>query len=101
MDRKTHLDSPHLQSGASGDEEPSFPAAGLPINSKGQSASDNRGQRAPAEGSGVVTGSGAGAGGAGGGEDFDSDPAAGGGAAPRVEDDQPERGGNAPIGGSR
>lgn len=43
------------------------------------SAGDNSGQRAPAWGSGVVTGSGAGAGGGGNPEDFDTDSAGGAG----------------------
>lgn len=46
-------------------------------------ANNNRGRRAPSEGSGVVIGSGASAGGTGGiEEDFDDDPVGGGGAGP-------------------
>jgi hypothetical protein len=53
---------------------------GPAIRTEGNSGKDNRGRRAPQSGSGVVIGSGASAGGRGGAEDFDSDPAGGGGA---------------------
>ncbi|MBO9671507.1 MAG: hypothetical protein J7485_13430 [Sphingobium sp.] len=47
-------------------------------------AKNNRGRRAPSEGSGVVIGSGAAAGGTGGiEEDFDDDPVGGGSTAPK------------------
>jgi hypothetical protein len=66
------------------------------------SASENRGQRAPREGSGDVTGSGAGAGGGGGAEDFDSDPVGGGGGFPKPKkNDAPDAGADAPVHGSR
>ena len=52
---------------------------GPAINTRGLSAEENRGRRAPQEGSGVVIGSGASAGGGGGAEDFDSDSACGDG----------------------
>lgn len=94
--------SPELHSGYTGDEVPSVPEAGPAINTKAFGAEQNRGKRAPKEGSGAVVGSGAGAGGSGGDEDFDADPQGGGGnmnidpAGPR-----PNRGGDAPVGGSR
>ena len=93
--------NPQLQTGYTGDEEPSRPEAGPPIKTRGLSAADNRGKRAPQSGSGVVVGSGAGAGGAGGAEDFDSDAQAGGGALPSPHDDHPKSGADAPVGGSR
>ncbi|KKC24807.1 hypothetical protein [Sphingomonas sp. SRS2] len=95
------LQNPHLQSGYGGDEEPSSPQSGPPINTEGRSAETNRGKRAPREGSGAVVGSGAGAGGGGGAEDFDSDPAGGGGAMPPSKDRGPRTGPDAPVGGSR
>lgn len=94
--------SPELRSGYTGDEGLSVPGAGPAINTKALGAEQNRGKRAPREGSGAVVGSGAGAGGSGGDEDFDPDPQGGGGnmniepAEPR-----PTRGGDAPVGGSR
>ena len=48
-----------------------------PLRTAGQSEEENRGQRAPKEGSGVVIGSGAGDGGGGNAEDFDGDAAGG------------------------
>jgi len=54
-------------------------AGGTAIRTTGLSAEKNRGKRAPQSGSGVVVGSGASAGGKGNEEDFDSDPASGGG----------------------
>jgi len=93
--------SPSLQSGYTGDAEPSEREKSPPINTTGLGAEENRGKRAPQSGSGVVTGSGAGAGGSGGAEDFDSDPAGGGGTPPHPEDDHPKTGADAPIGGSR
>ena len=80
MDRE--LKYPERKSGYAGDEEPSFPQPGPPIRRDGQPAGENRGKRAPQEGSGVVIGSGASSGGAGNEEDYDSD-AAGGGASSR------------------
>jgi hypothetical protein len=49
-------------------------------------ADPNRGKRAPAEGSGAVTGSGAGAGGGGGSEDYDDDVVGGGGTIKQTPD---------------
>jgi hypothetical protein len=98
---KDIFESPQLQSGYTGDEEPARPDTGPPINKTALSAADNRGKRAPQSGSGVVVGSGAGAGGAGGAEDFDSDAQAGGGAMPSPQDDHPKSGADAPVGGSR
>ena len=95
------LKNPHLRSGYTGDEEPSFPKAGPAISKAAPGGDQNRGKHAPRSGSGAVAGSGAGAGGGGGDEDFDSDPMGGGGAAPAVEDDRPKSGADAPVGGSR
>jgi hypothetical protein len=68
----------------------------------GDVAADNRGRRAPKQGSGPVTGSGAGAGGGGNPEDYDSDPQGGGGhAAAPANDHGPKSGADAPVGGSR
>jgi len=92
---------PQLRTGYAGDEEPSGPEGGPPINKTVLSAEASRGKRAPRSGSGVVVGSGAGAGGAGGHEDFDSDAAGGGGAIPSPKDDHPKSGADAPVGGSR
>jgi hypothetical protein len=93
--------NPSLQSGYTGDEEPSTPQPGPPVRREGLSAEENRGRRPPQEGSGVVVGSGAGAGGSGGAEDFDSDPVGGGGTGPLPQDDHPQSGADAPVGGSR
>lgn len=73
-----------------------------PDRSEDNPASANRGQRAPRDGSGDVTGSGAGAGGGGGAEDFDSDPVGGGGGneMPRTEHFEGS-GADAPKHGSR
>ena len=99
---RDHVKNPHLRSGYTGDEEPSLPRPGPSINTKVPSAEENRGRRAPQEGSGVVVGSGASAGGAGGAEDYDSDPQGGGGAMPlRRKDDKPRTGADAPVSGSR
>jgi len=49
---------------------------------EGRIARENRGKRAPSEGSGAVVGSGAAAGGGGGFEDYDADPQGGGGHIP-------------------
>ena len=96
------LRKPELQTGHSGNEEPGRPEARPPIRTEAQSAEQNRGMRAPQEGSGVVIGSGAAAGGGGGAEDFDSDPQAGDGAV-RIKhaDPHPSEGADAPVSGSR
>lgn len=60
----------------------------------------NRGAR-PGKGSGAVTGSGAGAGGGGSPEDHDHDPQAGDGKLDRKSGPRPDRGRDAPVGGSR
>ncbi|MBW8911795.1 MAG: hypothetical protein JF564_07915 [Sphingomonas sp.] len=101
-DRNITTGEPELKSGYTGDEEPSRPEPGPPIRTEGLSAEQNRGRRAPQEGSGVVIGSGAAAGGGGGAEDHDSDPQAGDGAL-RVKhlERRPVKGGDAPVGGSR
>lgn len=95
--------SPQLKTGYSGDLESGFAdQKGPPVRTAGLSAAENRGKRAPREGSGTVIGSGAGAGGGGADEDYDSDPAGGGGSvrvAPEVK--KPATGSDAPIGGSR
>ncbi|ATE65128.1 hypothetical protein [Rhizorhabdus dicambivorans] len=96
------LPAPPLRSGYTGDEESSRIKAGPQVRREAAAAEENRGRRAPQQGSGVVIGSGAGAGGSGGAEDFDSDPAGGGGdLSPRPVDDQPRTGADAPVGGSR
>jgi hypothetical protein len=65
-------------------------------------AAENRGTRAPTEGSGGVTGSGAGAGGGGSPEDFDSDSVGGGGAGRMPHrDPAPNEGGDGAKHGSR
>lgn len=94
--------NPELKSGYTGDEEPSRLQEGPPIRTEGLAAEENRGRKAPREGSGAVVGSGAGAGGGGGEEDFDSDPQAGGGNIDTKRDGpRPGRGGDAPSHGSR
>jgi len=96
-----HLRSPAVQTGYSGDEEPSRPQPGPRIRTEGLSAKKNRGRRAPQEGSGAVIGSGAAAGG-GGSENFDSAPQAGDGHFDMThEDPNPTGGADAPVGGSR
>ena len=102
MQGDEELNRPELQTGYGGDEEPGPPEAGPPIRTDAQSAEQNRGMRAPQEGSGVVIGSGAAAGGGGGAEDFDSDPQAGDGAV-RIKhaDPRPSHGADAPVSGSR
>jgi hypothetical protein len=60
----------------------------------------NRGKK-PNQGLGEVSGSGAGAGGSGGPEDYDSDPAGGGGAFPPVGPKDGGSGADAPSHGSR
>jgi len=72
--------NPEQLSGYKGDESDPKVEGRPPIRTEGLSADENRGKRAPREGSGVVIGSGAGAGGGGSPEDFDEDPAGGGGA---------------------
>jgi len=73
-----------------------------PVFQQANTASQNRGQRAPKEGSGDVIGSGAGAGGGGGAEDFDSDPVGGGGGFPKPKENHaPDDGADAPVHGSR
>lgn len=59
-----------------GDEDENIRAAKPTPLSRGKE--DNRGHRAPRDGSGVVEGSGAAAGSGGNPEDYDSDPIAGG-----------------------
>jgi hypothetical protein len=84
------------QAGAASKGEPS------PVRSADNPASANRGQRAPRDGSGDVTGSGAGAGGGGGAEDFDADPVGGGGGNEMPRTAHPEgSGADAPKHGSR
>jgi hypothetical protein len=78
------------------------PGKPSPLFQQANTASENRGQRAPREGSGDVIGSGAGAGGGGGAEDFDSDPVGGGGGSPMPkENNAPDEGADAPVHGSR
>ena len=102
MSDKDSLTNPHLRSGHTGDQDSGQPRSGPPVRTRPLVAEQNRGKRAPEEGSGVVVGSGAGAGGGGGDEDFDSDPQGGGGSlSQRPEDDHPKTGADAPIGGSR
>jgi hypothetical protein len=98
---RDNYQKPEQLSGYTGEQEAPV-AGGPPIRTKGLSAAQNRGMRAPREGSGAVIGSGAGAGGGGGGEDYDSD-AAGGGGAVRMKSNEshPESGADAPVGGSR
>jgi len=73
--------NPHLQSGFDGDEEADpVVSSGPPVREESLPARENRGRRAPREGSGAVIGSGAGAGGGGNPEEFDADPQGGGGA---------------------
>jgi hypothetical protein len=94
--------NPKRKSGYSGGlEGDTLHQEGPPIRTEGRSADENRGRRAPQEGSGAVIGSGAGAGGGGADEDFDADSAGGGGAIrPASGDAKPETGADAPIGGS-
>lgn len=93
---------PEQASGYTADEGSAVVGNGPPIRTEGLSAEENRGKRAPQEGSGVVIGSGAGAGGGGSPEDFDEDPAAGGGAIRlREEKEKPFTGADAPTRGSR
>ncbi len=101
-DRGKTTGPPELKSGYTGDQEPSRPQPGPPIRTAGLPAEQNRGRRAPQEGSGVAVGSGAAAGGGGGAEDHDSDPQAGDGAL-RIKhrERRPAKGGDAPVGGSR
>ena len=70
---------PEQLSGYTPDRDDPTVERGPAIRTKGISAAENRGKRAPKEGSGTVIGSGAGAGGGGAPEDFDDDPAGGGG----------------------
>ncbi len=73
-----------------------------PVFQQANTASQNRGQRAPKEGSGDVIGSGAGAGGGGGAEDYDSDPVGGGGKIPMPDaSPPPKEGADEPVHGSR
>ncbi|MDB5684861.1 MAG: hypothetical protein JWM38_1262 [Sphingomonas bacterium] len=93
---------PEQLSGYTGEQEPARTAdTGPAPTTGGTTAASNRGQRAPDSGSGGVVGSGASAGGGGGPEDYDSDPQGGGG---KVQIDHgdaaPDKGGDAPIGGS-
>lgn len=80
VDKDEIYRNPALRTGYSGDLT-GLAGGGPPVRARGQRARDNRGHRAPPEGSGVVVGSGASAGGGGCPEDFDSDPQGGGGAA--------------------
>ena len=77
------LKSPALQTGYSGDEPVPDELKEGPTRDdhahEAETATGNRGRRAPQDGSGAAVGSGAGAGGGGGDEDFDDDPKAGGG----------------------
>ena len=92
---------PEQLSGYAGEQEQPV-ERGPGIRTEGQTAEQNRGMRAPREGSGAVIGSGAGAGGGGGDEDYDSDPVGGGGAArSKPAKPQPKTGADAPVGGSR
>jgi hypothetical protein len=94
--------NPALQSGYAGDEGSEIPPSGPPVNPDPLPAEQNRGRRAPAEGSGVVVGSGAAAGGGGAPEDFDADPHGGGGAVRmKYEKPKPAGGADAPVGGGR
>lgn len=79
MDKDDIYRNPALKTGHTRDLT-GLAGVGPPIRRRGRSAADNRGHRAPPEGSGVVVGSGAAAGGGGGPEDFDSDPQGGGSA---------------------
>lgn len=70
---------PEQLSGYTPDKDDPMVETGPAIRTKGVSAEESRGRRAPKKGSGAVIGSGAGAGGGGAPEDFDDDPAGGGG----------------------
>lgn len=92
--------SPDRQSGSTGGEEPDRLKEGSPVRTEGLPAEENRGRKAPRDGSGAVIGSGAGAGG--GDEGFDSDPQAGGGNMDMERDGpRPDKGGDGPSHGSR
>lgn len=80
MERDKVYRNPELIAGYHGDMGSPVPERGPPVRTEGLDAGENRGRRAPQEGSGVVIGSGAGAGGGGSAEDYDSDPASGDGA---------------------
>lgn len=81
---KDVLSKPEQLSGhKAGKSDPTY-ETGPTVRTKGISAEQTRGKRAPTEGSGVVVGSGAGAGGGGAPEDFDDD-ATGGGGKPRTK----------------
>ena len=102
MQKHDKLNKPEPPTGYHVDEEPGAPEAAPPIRTEAQSAKQNRGMRAPQEGSGVVIGSGAAAGGGGGAEDFDVDPQAGSGALSiKHGDSHPKHGADASVSGSR
>ena len=96
--------SPEQLSGYTGEQERNPGRDPDPlIEHAGTTEADNRGQQAPHEGSGGVSGSGAGAGGGGGPEEYDSDPQAGGGRMPMPAsaEPKPNRGADASEHGSR
>ena len=100
MNRDTYR-NPEQLSGYKGGEGDQKDEGGPPIRTEGLPADKNRGKRAPRAGSGVVVGSGAGAGGGGSPEDFDRDPAGGGGAVrQKPAKEHPDTGADAPVGGS-
>lgn len=86
--------SPSLQSGYTGDEKvpPELEETEKPvgIRHKALSADENRGRRAPQQGSGAAIGSGAGAGGGGGPEDFDGDAQNGDGSLSMTPEHEPD-----------
>jgi hypothetical protein len=95
--------SPEQLSGYTGEQDRGPEAQlGPPPTEGGKTASENRGQHAPDQGSGGVLGSGAGAGGGGGPEEYDSDPQAGGGKMPmpKAARAKPDTGADAPQHGS-
>ncbi len=96
-----HLVFPEQQSARAKERgKPGGEPADLPAPAVGE-GDDNRGRRAGATAAGEAVGSGSSAGGGGSPEDFDSDPAAGGGAVRMApERDRPESGADAPVGGS-
>jgi hypothetical protein len=99
---KDDYKDPQLQSGHTGDEEPRPPQPGPPVNKVALSAEGKPGQSARRNRAvGSWSGAALAPAGPGGAEDFDSDPAGGGGAMPSPEDDHPKSGADAPVGGSR
>jgi hypothetical protein len=96
--------SPEQLSGYTGEQDRSLERETDPlIEQAGTTAEDNRGQQAPYQGSGGVSGSGAGAGGGGGPEEYDSDPQGGGGKMPMPASAEfkPNEGADASEHGSR